>query len=455
MSGKRLFGVVLLLSVLLCACGSQTPSQTDLSYSNKGDHGIDSAVKWSSEMLPLISAENAFYSNGYLYFVDHGWLNYTNLKTGQTQVICFDPLCTHDVITSETTCSALSNVNDFESRVLVHDGKVWFVAKTLSKTLGAPIYTQLRSLDLDTMKLEVYLEKNELSITDFWFYGDNIYLSMPVVKEKENGHIFYSGGSIYRLDKNDKLTMSLEDTEDVQFQLLSSGEGCVYYRGKFGDETVYKTTPDFSYTEVAAVLPSVFNVRFYDDYVYYQRQTNNSQRADCPAVEGDFDENISITHCTHSEVSLYRMKLDGTNEEELIYASMPMPRNNVVLNYKNYYIDDETGLIYLVPLEVVCKGYTIWKPDSVMIKMGASGKDIQTGYFSITNGRLIVASADTLEVVREFTDLGLDILDIYSVEDGKLMGNFASIDPTVLDEKGTGSQKVYEYIDIIELEKER
>ena len=454
MSGKRLFGTVLLWSVLLCACGSQTHSKTDLPHSNEGDHGTDAAVKWSSETLPMISAANGFCSNGYFYFVDHGWLNLTNLKTGQTQVLCFDPLCTHDMITSETTCPALSNVNDFESRVLVHDGKVWFTAKTLSKTPGGPIYTQLRSLDLDTMKLEVFLEKNELYILDFWFYEDDIYFSMPVVKEQENGNISYVGGSIYRLDKNDKLTMLLEDTEDVQFQLLASGGGCVYYRGKFGDGTVYKTTPDFSHTETAAVLPSVFNIQFYDDYVYYQRRTNNSQSTECSAVEGDFDENVSIISYAHSEVSLYRMKLDGTNEEELVYASMPMPRSNVVLNHKNYYIDGDTGLIYLVPLEVVCKGYTIWKPDSMMLKMGASGKDILTGYFSITNGRLIVVNANTLKVIREYTDLGIDILDIHSVEDGKLMGNFASIDPAVLDEKGAGSQKVYEYFGVIELRKE-
>lgn len=454
MRGKRLFGIVLLWSVLLCACGSQAPSKTDFPHSNKGDHVTDAAVKWSSETLPLLSAENGFCSNGYLYFVDLGWLNYTNLKTGQTQVLCFDPLCTHDVITSETTCSALANIDNFGSRVLVHDGKVWFTAKTLSKTPGGPIYTQLHSLDLDTMKLEVYLEKNELFILDFWFYGDDIYLSMPVAKEEGNGNISYVGGSIYRLDKNDKLTMVLEDTENVQFQLLASGEGCVYYRGKFGDGMVYKTTPDFSYKEAVAVLPSVFNVQFYDDYVYYQRRTQNSQRVECPAVEGDFDENISIISYAHSEVSLYRMKLDGTNEEELVYASMPMPRSNVVLNHKNYYIDGDTGLIYLVPLEVVCKGYTIWKPDSMMLKMGASGKDILTGYFSITNGRLIVVNANTLEVMREYTDLGIDILDIYSIDNGNLMGNFASINPAVLDEKGAGSQKIYEYSGVIELGRE-
>ena len=87
-----------------------------------------------------------------------------------------------------------------------------------------------------------------------------------------------------------------------------------------------------------------------------------------------------------------------------------------------------------------------------MLKMGAGGKDILTGYFSITNGRLIVMNAATLEIVRKYTDLGVDILDIYSIENGQLLGNFASIDPAVLDEKGAGSQKIYEYSGLIDLD---
>lgn len=83
---------------------------------------------------------------------------------------------------------------------------------------------------------------------------------------------------------------------------------------------------------------------------------------------------------------------------------------------------------------------------------GASGKDILTGYFSITNGRLLVLNSDTLEIVREYTDLGVDILDIYSIENGQLMGCFASIDPAVRDEIGAGSQKIYEYSGLIDLD---
>lgn len=357
--------------LLLCGCNNETPPNQPQTDDVTHTTNIQMVT---SETLPLITAKSSFNSGGYLYFIDDGWLSFTILASGQTQVLCFDPLCSHEEKNAETTCSALSNVSDMESRVLVHDGKVWFTAKNLPKKLGDPQYIQLRSLDLGTMKLEVYLEKNELSIMDFWFWGDDIYLSMPTVKEQENGGIYYEGGSIYRLEKNDKLTLMAEDTDDKQFQLLASGEDCIYYGGKFGDGTIYKTTPDFSHTETVAVLPNVYHIQFYDDYVYYQRRTGNSQSAECPTVKGDFDENISIISCAQSEVSLYRMKPDGSNTEELVYGFMPTLRSNTVLNYRNFYIDSETGLIYLVPLEVSCKGYTIWKPDSRMLQMGQAEK---------------------------------------------------------------------------------
>ena len=62
-----------------------------------------------------------------------------------------------------------------------------------------------------------------------------------------------------------------------------------------------------------------------------------------------------------------------------------------------------------------------------------------------------MVNANTLEVMREYTDLGIDILDIYSIDNGNLMGNLSSINPAVLDEKGAGSQKIYEYSGVIEL----
>ena len=443
---KRIF-IFLCLLILLCGCDDRGTSKLP----NLGDSQIQNEYDRSSETLPLVTAKNGFASGGYLYFIDNGWLSFTILKTGQTQVMCFDPLCSHDTITSETTCSALSNVNSYESRVLVHDGKVWFTAEVMPQKYGDPKYIQLRSLDLDTMESEVYLKKNELSITDFWIYGDDIYLTMPTVKEAKDGGIYYSGGSIYRLDKNDKLTLIIEDTDDRQLQLISSDKGYLYYSGKFGDGTIYKTTSDFSHTEAIAVLTNVYNVRFYDGYVYYQRRTEKEQSAECSTVDGDFDKNISIMNYTCREVALYRRKLDGTDTEETVYTSMPIPRSNYILNYRNYYIDTETGLIYLVPLEVVCKGYTTWKPDSTMIKMGASGKDILTGYFSISNGRLIVMDSEALKIVREYNDLYADVLDIYGIENGQLMGKLTSIDPAVLDEKGTGSNKIYEYSGMIDL----
>jgi hypothetical protein len=46
----------------------------------------------------------------------------------------------------------------------------------------------------------------------------------------------------------------------------------------------------------------------------------------------------------------------------------------------------------------------------------------------------------------------VDILDFYSVENGQIFGYFAATDPSVLDEKGTGSTMTYRYSGVPSLE---
>ena len=69
-----------------------------------------------------------------------------------------------------------------------------------------------------------------------------------------------------------------------------------------------------------------------------------------------------------------------------------------------------------------------------------------------TDGRVIALDPDTGKTVKEYRDLGVDILDFYSVENGQIFGYFAATDPSVLDEKGTGSTMTYRYSGVPSLE---
>ena len=446
---KKRTTLVLVLILFLCGCG-KAPLE-ELPGSSAGIPDAHEGPALSGESMAVVEAKNGFCSDGTLYYIQDGWLRYAILQTGRGGILCFDPLCLHDEVTSETTCPALSRMGDFESRVLVHDGCVWFTARTVAANIGDPEYVQLRCLDLETMKLDIYLKNNELPILDFWFCGKDLYLSLPSPVEQNNGGVSLVGGSLFRLERNGKLTLAVEDKDETQLRLLGSGAGFLYYGGKYGDGTIWRTAPDFTYTETAAILGNAIDVQFHGDTVYYQKATGNYVTLEVPDVGADYDNESSIVRGGAAEAALCRQKLDGYSEEEILYASMPLPMNNAAMNRRNYIFDD-TGLIWLTPLDVTYEGCVIWLPDIGMMQMGAAGQNIVTGFFSVTNGRVIALEPNTLEIVQEYDGLGVDILDFYAVENGQIMGYFEAINPAVREEKGTGSAKTVLYSGVVPVE---
>lgn len=415
--------LLILLTALLLLTSCTNDTAVGLSGTETPQNESD---YFTGDTLEFLAASSGFCADGRLYSCSGGFVRYMNLETGEERVLCYDPLCSHGnaEITNDCECVAYHAQDGFLSRVLADDGKVWFLADVSSGLPGDfTRYFQLRCIDLEDMSLSVYLQKNEMYIYDFWKYGDDIYLSMPREIKDENGRISYSGGSIYRLGNNGKLTMVLEDTDDVQFQLLASGEGCVYYCGKFGSGTIYKTTPDFAYTETAAELNSVYNIRISGGYIYYMKKTGNSYRLDGEALEGDFDEDVSNRFLAGNEYALYRRR-EESDAEEIVYASMPQVRSNSVLNLCAYCVDAEDNRIYLTPLDMTYEGYAVWEQNAMMMQMGASGKDVLTQIFSETNGRILALDCETLETAAEYTVPGVDVLDICGVKNGRLTGQF-------------------------------
>ncbi len=419
--------ILMAAAVMLVSCGRNVNTDTDTP---------DSEPAFSGETLPFQTAKNGYYSDGRLYYSDNSFVRYINLSTGEDRVLCYDPLCSHDneTVTADCECIAYCAEDGFTGRVLAEDGRVWFLASEPASMLPGDFttYYQLRCIDLDDMSLSVYLRTNEMHIYDFWMYSGEIYLSMPRQETDENGRISYMGGSIYRMEKSGKLTMVLEDTDSDQLQLLASGEGCVYYNAKFGSGELYRAESDFSGSEAVLTLNGVYNIRISGDYVYYMKKTGNSYRLQCEPVDRDFDAEVSYTELAGNEYGLYRMNLSDLTEET-VYASMPQVRSNTVLNYCTYQIDEPGGLIWLTPLDPAYIGYGIWDPDFWMMQMGAGGKSVLTGIFSETNGRILALDMNTLEPAAEYSIPGWDVLDIYAVENGRVMGLFRMTDAEKLN----------------------
>ncbi len=446
---KKILAFVLLL--FLNGCTAEVEEKNSVSGTEQ--------TEMMEEILPFSAAENACYANGMLYYPDRGFVRYVNLTTGEDRVLCYDPLCSHDDedVTADCGCIAYHAEDGFTGRVLAEDGKTWFLAREPISLMpgNTGMYYQIRCIDLENMSLTVYLRENEKMIYDFWLYGDEIYLSMPMEETDDSGRVVYSGGSIYRMEKNGKLTLVLDDTEGNQFRLLAAGEGCIYYRTMFGGGEIYRAASDFSVPETAAVLNGVYNIRISGGYVYYMKKTGNSYSIDLEDIDGEFNNDLSRRELRGNEYGLYRMKLDGT-AEETVYASMPQIKSNSVLDWCTYRVDEEKNLIWLVPLDPSCTGYGIWQPDLLMMQMGADGTDILTGIFSETGGRILALNADTLTVSEEYRIPGWDLIDLYAVENGRVMGLFRLTDAEKLkilhESEGLNSYWQYEEYRAAELD---
>ncbi|MBQ4575620.1 MAG: hypothetical protein IJA85_10585 [Clostridia bacterium] len=450
--------LIFILTMLILLCGCAGNSDKNTTDSDGDAEKIDIAIGGGT--LPLLTAKESGYSTGQVYFSEKSFINYLNIDTGEERILCFDPLCDHndDPVTTDCECPAYHAVSGFLSRILVDKNRVWFTAEVSAS--GKPgdftRYTQLRCIDLDDMSLKVYLEKNEVGIYDFWKYGENFYLCMPSEQMSDNGDRYYAGGSIYRLEKNGKLTLVLEDSQNIQYELLASGEGCIFYRGKFGSGEIYRAKEDFSGSEKVAALSGVFNIRFHDDCIYYMKKTGESYRLEGNAVEGDFDTEISNTFIAGNEYALFRRKI-GDDTEELVYGSMPQVSSNAVINRCSYYIDAAENMIWLTPLQPSHCGDIIWEQDLSMMQMGASGKDVLTQIFSSTSGKLVAIDCDTLEVVGEMSGLDYDVMDICVVNNRKLIGQFRLMNVDRLKELNAAGVKMnsrweHDYYGILELE---
>lgn len=417
---KRLFCFLMTALLLLCGCDNQTtanPPQQD-------DATTDSAFEFTGEVLPLKQAQNAYYADGNLYYCKDSFVRFTILESGHDQVLCFDPLCPHDdkTLFRDCPCPAVCFQDSLLARVLVDDGKAWFLATVFpGAESDKAVRYHLRCMDLDSMKTKIYLEKNEMRIWDFWKYGDDIYLLMPTQKTKEDGTLTTSGGDIYRLNGT-KAEIVYASPDGTRTTLLSSGPGSIYFTTEGG--TTQQASPDFSVITDAKDYPLSLglNQQIFDGYVYYQKKTGKCIVIDGILTEGDYADEVStLVSEGFYEVSLYRQKLGGDGTEELVYASMPEP--DYFKNSCNYYIDKDSGKIYLTPLDPVCVGYTVWEEKASIAAISGITKPILTNVFSSTSGRLVAVDTKTLEARDVLSNADVDILDIFAVENGKVMGN--------------------------------
>lgn len=368
------------------------------------------------ETIPLLTAQNSYFADDRLYFCSDNYLSYYHLPTGDIRILCSDPLCSHkfneDPLHANSECPALCRRNDSFSNILVDEGRIWFLATVYPNGEDAPARHQLRTIDLNDMSLQVYLEDNEGFIERFWKHGEDLYLLMqPYASDTENEHLFRMG-----------LDGELEEIHPSPCTLLSSTAGGFYIHFWSAEKIQFTDNSFSSFTEVITLPLHSYNLQIHGEYLYYRQRTGEKVQVEGIVPEGEFDERYSRTADSMGIFTLCRVRLDGSGQEEVVYDAMPALDGC-------YYIDPNDGTIYVTPLDFACKGYKIWEAQPSFAAALGITKPILTNVFTRTGGRLIAIDPVTLEQKTILSGGDVDILAIYAIRDGQILGRFRITDP--------------------------
>ncbi len=418
---KRMLAAALLAAMTIAGCGSgdipeKNPVEDAPAFEREGE---------------LLAASASFMADGRLYFHDNGYLSYLNLAAGTQNVLCTDPLCLHDgdqYIYSE--CPAITFETD-RGQVLVDGGEVWFTAWGYKERADgmADRFLQLHKLDLESGKKTVYLEESEALTLPFWRYAGETYLSLPSEHTDEKGKITQYGGSICRLEKNGSLTVLLEDPDRENWRLAGVDESGLYVSGTSG---LYRTGKDFSKLEP---VPIEGRGIIRGGYVWWLEMTDEKQTAEGDKPDVEIAEEFSVLDGRGHVFRLMRRKLDGSSEAEELYRPVYGLPSTTAPDPSTFWIDPDSGLVYLVPLELSHLGSLLWEEDNPFIikNMGLT-KPIMTNFYTMTGGRLVELNPETGEARDILTGSGADIVNLYGVKDGKVYAEFKLYEPDRLKE---------------------
>ena len=402
----RVHYVILILSVsLLASCGVESPADD----------------------APLIAASGGAYCGERLYYINNMHLMYLGKDSGESAVLCFDPLCNHGFldgggIDGNTTCPAyIGNGQKLIAREENGVTAIYYIylkSEIDKKTLAVKNVYQLRCLDAGDLKISVVTEITDNSIEKFWLYGDNFYLSLySADDERETNSNLYS---VPASGGNPRLV--LEGTENSP-SLVGAWDGRLYWKYAFGTD-IYRSSPDFTETEI--ILSDIRSDCFaYGGYIYYFKSEGDPVTVESESVEGEFDPNYSIKGpWTIYPWNLYRVGAEAGAQSELVYAGMTLPFVSGPDNTANYWLDAENGVFYTAPSDPVYKGYIVWRdtnitPDAAA-QLGLTDTDLLTCVLSSTNGRVVAIDLNTLKTSDVYTGLKGDIFSIYGVAGGIL-----------------------------------
>ena len=331
-----------------------------------------------------------------LYFTDYNYLKYTRLDTGETAVLCHDPLCKHD------TDDCIAYLSDGFFYHLVVDeavsksGVVLYVSYSyLKNTTDFDQVHGIARIDFANGKRDMFADGlacaaiNQISIV-----GDKFYFIAT------NTDDYYY--KIFSLDKNGRNLTQLTETAEINYLLCAIENGYFYYSDDFGN--IYRTV-DFTGQELLYTSKHHYGFYIHNGYLYYADDEvyELNENPDLPAYDYQTGKWGSYRWPTRS-YTYYRIPLDNPSAKPEAVIDSALGTQQMLFT--------DTHLYAISVKHKYLGMYTIYDPE---LKMEIPE------YVAVSTDGVLKVHLDTLDVERITIEDGWNLYGIISADEDAIV----------------------------------
>ena len=331
-----------------------------------------------------------------LYFTEQKYLKYTRFDTGETAVLCHDPLCRHD---SEDCIAYLPNgyfyhlvVDEAASK----NGVMLYVFYSYFKdTTDFEQVHGIARIDFAKGNREMFANDLDCSaINQISIVGDKFYFIATSTDD-----YYYK---IFSLDKNGRNLTQLTETAEVNYLLCAIEDGYFYYSDDFGN--IYRAT-DFTTQELLHTSKHHYGFYIHGGYLYYADNEvyELNENPDLLAYDYQTGKWGSYRWPTRS-YTYYRIPLDDVSAEPEVVVDGALGTQQMLFT--------ETHLYAISVAHKYLGMYTVYDPE---LKMEIPE------YVAVRTDGVLRIDLDMLEVEKIAVEDDWEIYGIISADDEQIV----------------------------------
>lgn len=347
------------------------------------------------------SDTSTFDQSNLYYVVDHASIHYMNFETGQSGILCYDPICSHQV--GECQASISSHGEYLANIAAVRNNCVYYVKSFVNDNRQNEGFG-IVEYDASAQTTKVLFKGAPDLITQFVVKGDDIYYFMNAYSENGNGI-----RNIYHYSLKTKKTELLTDTIEENL-LFYHSDGDNVYLENLDLGIVYRTDWTFQKLTEFKILPTAYSYfYFYNDYFYFFEESGKVDHLSWSRViDGLPSESENSFMYDDVYVNLVRVPVNNMDSTPQVVLEHVAPSANL-----KFY--DNTMLCIL-------KQPVYYKTDSIETidtKTGNPTTMLRDVYSQF--GDLVAIDLNTLETTILFPGGTYDIYNIYYYDNKKLV----------------------------------